>query len=190
MRPSIPTVVRRAWRTVILCGGVILVGCSSHGSFQVSWTFTAPASGGDAAAAFSPGDCGKAGVSAIAVTATNIDSDLDDRTAACAPGTVIRQLAPGTWNLALVAVDAEGHVKEQDPLYLRGQPQGPIEVVEDQLVVVPTPVFLQPLPQCRDGIDNDCDGRVDLDDPQCDNVADGASEGTPPQGQPCYTATP
>ena len=28
-------------------------------------------------------------------------------------------------------------------------------------------VVLTPLPACADGIDNDCDGRVDLDDPSC-----------------------
>jgi hypothetical protein len=28
-------------------------------------------------------------------------------------------------------------------------------------------VVLTPLPTCADGVDNDCDGRVDLDDPSC-----------------------
>jgi len=28
-------------------------------------------------------------------------------------------------------------------------------------------VTLIPQPQCRDGVDNDLDGRVDLDDPDC-----------------------
>ena len=169
MRPSIPTIVRGAWRAALLCGGVILVGCSSHGSYQVSWTFLAASPpGAESPPPLSPGDCGKYGVSAIAITATSTDSDRDDGTVACAPGRVTRQLSPGTWILALAAVDAEGHLKApSDPDYLRGQPPGPVVVVEDQLVVVASPVFLKPLEQCRDGVDNDRDGRVDLDDPDC-----------------------
>jgi hypothetical protein len=37
-------------------------------------------------------------------------------------------------------------------------------------------VVLTPLPACADGIDNDCDGRVDLDDPSCQDDPRG-SEG-------------
>jgi hypothetical protein len=31
----------------------------------------------------------------------------------------------------------------------------------------PEPVVLTPRPECSDGVDNDGDGRVDVDDPDC-----------------------
>ena len=40
-------------------------------------------------------------------------------------------------------------------------------VVTDDGPTVPFAVTFRPLPACMDGVDNDGDGRVDLDDPDC-----------------------
>ena len=41
-------------------------------------------------------------------------------------------------------------------------------------------VTLEARPACRDGIDNDRDGRVDLDDPDCAGQAEWDDESRPP----------
>jgi hypothetical protein len=67
---------------------------------------------------------------------------------------------------------------------LHGQPQTPVVVVDDQLTTVP-PITLPPLPQCRDGVDNDGDGRVDLDDAQCAPFIADPTACVNENGQPC-----
>jgi len=56
------------------------------------------------------------------------------------------------------------------------------------------PVMLPPLPQCSDGVDNDLDGRVDLDDPDCNNDAGpypmGATECGATDGPSCNDNLP
>lgn len=44
---------------------------------------------------------------------------------------------------------------------------------------------LPPQPACSDGIDNDGDGFIDLDDPGCDNAQDDDEYNTPPQEPQC-----
>ena len=147
-------------------------GCSNDGSYQVSWTFFD-------GKAFMPGDCGKTGVSAIAITGKSGDSQ-DRPVVPCAPGSYTRTLPAGTWTLALTAIDAEGHIKEPAASgKLRGPPdsaQLAVSVTQGHLSVIPTPVLLPPLPECRDGVDNDRDGRVDLDDPDCAGNPEGDPE--------------
>jgi hypothetical protein len=132
-------------------------GCGSNGQYQLSWSFTG--------AAFQPGDCGAFGVSAISIAGTNENGGTDNPIAPCAPGTFTRKLSAGTWTLVLTALDASGQVKAPAPSdRLRGQTTVPVE--DDHLADAGT-VTLPPLPQCDDGVDNDHDGRVDLDDADC-----------------------
>jgi len=54
---------------------------------------------------------------------------------------------------------------------------GPIEIVKDATASLS--VTLTPLPTCADGVDNDGNGRVDLDDPVCMGNPRGAEAATP-----------
>jgi hypothetical protein len=49
-------------------------------------------------------------------------------------------------------------------------------VVADDGPPVPVPFTFPTLPACMDGVDNDGDGRVDLDDPDCANNPYGTHE--------------
>jgi hypothetical protein len=169
----------RAFRPIPLLLGPLFalsVGCSNSGSYRVSWAFNADGM-------FVVGSCGASGVSAISIAGTTPDGSTDDAIAPCAPGSFTRSLAPGTWTLNLIALDATGHVKEPaETGLLRGV--ATVSVVEDQLTVVDPVVVLTSLPQCRDGVDNDRDGRVDLDDPDCAGEREKMLECSTPV-QPC-----
>ncbi|HET6148949.1 MAG TPA: hypothetical protein VFH68_15535 [Polyangia bacterium] len=145
-------------------------GCASEGSYQVRWSFGDPG-----LLNFTAEHCGQHGVSAIAMAGRRDDGKVDNPVAACAPGVFAHQLPTGVWTLELTALDATGHSKTDDPDYLRGSIT--ITVAEDQLAGTDQgPVVLLPLPACRDGVDNDCDGRVDLDDPGCAEEETGTTE--------------
>jgi hypothetical protein len=154
---------RIAARIAVLCGAALLgqAGCASEGRYQVRWTFSDPAVVG-----FQPGDCGKHGVSAIAIAGTRDDGTVDNPQAACAPAIFTHQLPTGTWTLTLTALDATGHPNTASTGYLHGTIT--VTVAQDQLAGTDQgPVVLTPLPACQDGVDNDCDGRIDRDDPGC-----------------------
>ena len=145
-------------------------GCASEGSYQVRWSFSDPA-----LMIFRPGDCGRHGVSAIAIAGRRDDGKVDDPEAACAPGVFTRQLPTGTWTLELTALDSTGRPKTTTPGFLQGGIT--IVVAEDQLAGTDQgTVVLPPLPACQDGVDNDCDGRIDLDDPGCGGDPNGTTE--------------
>jgi hypothetical protein len=160
-------------------------GCSNDGSYQVGWTFFD-------AQPFHPGDCGKVGVSAIAIS-SGVSADAGQEHpvfVACAPGTYTGRLAPGTWTLVLAAIDAEGHPKEPATSgLLRGTADG-VTVTEGHLTPVPGLVLLPRLPECRDGVDNDHDGRVDLDDPDCAGDPLGSHECTFTASGQCGDTSP
>jgi hypothetical protein len=162
-----------------LAGG----GCSNDGSYQVSWKFTN---------AFMSGACGKAGVSGISIAATEAGGGQSSQAVVCGPGTFTGKLSKGTWSLALTALDAEGNVMEPAPSpLLRGAVPAPIDVTDGELTVVADRVVLPPLPECRDGVDNDHDGRVDLDDLDCAGNPEGAAECVAGAGLPaCPDSTP
>ena len=159
-------------------------GCASEGTYQVRWTFTDPALAG-----FQPGDCGKHGVSAIAIAGRRDDGTLDSPEAACAPGIFKHRLPTGTWTLALAALGATGLHDTADTGYLHGTVT--VTVAEDQLAGADqAPVVLPPLPACQDGVDNDCDGRVDLDDPGCADANGLTEQGTDLTKDPRPERTP
>jgi hypothetical protein len=168
-------------------------GCGSDGSYTVTWAFFMSADS-PSVPVFAPGDCGKVGVTAIAITATNGGSQ-DRPVVACAPGGSTRSLTPGTWTLVLTALDAEGHLKDPPdsgvlPAASNDTQPVMVSVTEGQTTIVEGRVYLQPLPQCRDGVDNDHDGRVDLDDPDCANDRAGSYECPHTASGPCLDTTP
>lgn len=156
----------------LLAVGVLAGGCSNSGSYRVDWQF-APSTAQLTTSNFRSGDCGRVGVGGIRITATRSDGSVGDaRAVPCGPGFFEGSLEQGTWSsLTLVALDGTGQVKEREtdtPPRLTGQ-TGSVEIHTGELAAPIAPIFLIPLPQCRDGVDNDLDGRVDLDDADCSN---------------------
>jgi len=147
---------------------VALGGCNNNGSYRINWQF---------ADSFQPGDCGRVGVAGIGITATKSDSSQSAISVPCGLGFYDGSLEAGSWTLALVALDATGQDKEPPGSgLLRGQAAGPVEIRTGEHAAPIPPVTLMPLPQCRDGVDNDLDGRVDLDDADCAGNPDLSSE--------------
>ncbi|HEY2900937.1 MAG TPA: hypothetical protein VGL59_10205 [Polyangia bacterium] len=152
-------------------------GCHSDGSYQMTWSFSA---GGAQASAE---DCARSGVFSIRITGADTQGDGDEVETPCAPGQLTRGVPPGTWSFTVTALDGRGRYHgDQFPEpsadgdaeggadggiidYLQAT-AGPATVVRDQTVAIPV-VMLTPGPTCADGIDNNGDGRVDLDDPTC-----------------------
>jgi hypothetical protein len=148
----------------LLAASTLAGGCSKTGSYRVDWQFadTALPTKGP----FQSGDCGRVGVGAIRITASSGGSD-DVRAVPCGTGFYEGTLDPGSWTLTLVALDGAGQIKEQEPGTGNLTGTGLVEVQTGEMAPAIPPVFLPPLPQCRDGVDNDRDGRVDLDDADC-----------------------
>jgi hypothetical protein len=151
-----------------LCAAASLVlsfaGCKQDGSYRVSWSFTAEASSSEPENAAS--GCGRHGVDGILVTAVDTNADSDQVLAICTLGQVMRDVPVGTWAFQVQAVDAQGALMSAVvAVQVLDQP-----IVDGQTTDVP-PVTLTYPPACNDGIDNDGDGRVDLDDPDCANSA-------------------
>ena len=167
---------------VLLAASALGGGCSKSGSYRVDWQF---------ADNFQSGDCGRVGVGGVRITASSGGS-LDVRAVPCGPGFYEGSLDPGSWTLTLVALDAAGQVKDPDAgtTYLNGQVASPVEIHTGEMAAATPPVFLPPLPQCRDGVDNDRDGRVDLDDADCANNRDGPTECGATDGASCHDNLP
>ncbi len=165
---------------MLLCGlaALAISGCHQDGSLQVSWAFT------DATAA---DGCGQHGVDSVLVTAGDTGSDSDQVQALCAPGVVTRAVPAGTWTVTVLALDAQGNLIQapagvdpktnvaQAAIIMNGQ-TGDLVVADDSPPVAVPPFTFMPLPACMDGVDNDGDGRVDLDDPDCANDPYGPHE--------------
>jgi hypothetical protein len=152
---------RRRFAIVCAVGALAIAGCADHGSYTLSWQFAGgepPSSG-----------CGKHGVDSIHVTGTSTGGDSETATALCATGELSHSIPVGTWTFAVSQIDVRG--VPIDPADAQAQPSpAPASAVVDKDADVraqPDPVDLTPRPTCRDGIDNNGDGRVDLDDPEC-----------------------
>ncbi len=167
---------------LLLAASALGAGCSKSGSYRVDWQF---------ADNFQSGDCGRVGVGGIRITASS-GSSFDVRAVPCAPGFYEGSLDPGSWALTLVALDAEGQVKDSrvGTTYLVGQGASPVEIHTGEMAAAIPAVTLPPLPQCRDGVDNDLDGRVDLDDGDCAGNPDGPTECGAADGASCYDNPP
>ena len=178
----------RAWaRIACLAGGLMVVGCADHGSYQVSWSFT-----GEPAAASA--GCGAHGVDAIRVTGASTQGDGEDVVTLCVPidptQPGFRHSVPiGNWTFTIHQLDVRGRQIDVVQLDDQGQPvldaNGYPTLVPDPTVTATVakdalvdldPVVLTPRPECSDGIDNDGDYRIDLDDDTCAGNPYGATE--------------
>ena len=146
-----------------------MASCKQDGSYRVSWSFMPATSTSPSENAAS--GCGQHGVDGILVTAVDTSTDSDRVLAICTLGQVTRGVPVGTWAFQVQAVDAQGAViAAVAPMQVLDQ-----TVVDGQTTDVPQVTLSYP-PACQDGIDNDGDGRVDLDDPGCAGDPNGTHE--------------
>ena len=153
--------MRRSWLSIFcLAGGVSAAGCTDYGGFEVAWQFV----GGEAANT----GCGQHGVDSIRVIGTNAEGERGDIAATCAEGRLEHSVPVGSWTFSIRQLDVRGQPTDLDA---NGDPTAPTAsaVITDGATVMldPGTVELTFRPACGDGVDNDNDGRVDLDDPQC-----------------------
>ncbi len=150
----------RGWVCALgLASLLAAVGCSQEGTVNVTWNFlgTEPASSG----------CGQHGVDSILIQGTDTTGDGLRQVVLCTPGQASASVKPGTWSMSVAMLNFQASTMAPDST-------GTAQVSDS----VPGAVEIQltPVPACRDGVDNNGNGRVDLDDPGCQNDPDGASE--------------
>ena len=161
----------RSWFPILsLAGGLSAAGCTDHGSYKVSWTFVggeAPESG-----------CGQHGVDTIHVTGASTAGDGEDVVTLCAQHEFSHEVPVGDWTFTFHQQDVRG--RPIMPTDAQGQPipdpTATATVVKDTTLDPPLTVELVPRPECSDGIDNDGDGRIDLDDDDCAGDPNTATE--------------
>ena len=178
---------RSSLRVLSLAGGLAAAGCADHGSYHVEWQFA----GGEPAAS----GCGAHGVDSIRVTGKNTGGDTDTFVALCTAHELTQTVPVGSWTFQVHQIDVRGGPITPPMLDANGQ-----VVVDDVGNPIPTPdptatgdiskdvtvpldpktVELAVRPACSDGVDNDGDGRVDLDDPDCMGNPDTTTEWPPP----------
>jgi hypothetical protein len=162
----------RSWFPILsLAGGLSAAGCTDHGSYSVSWTFI----GDDPGAV----RCGFHGVDTIHVTGASTAGDGEDLIALCAPGGLSHEVPVGDWTFTFHQLDVRG--RPIMPTDAQGQPvpepTATATVSKDATSDLdPNTVELTPRPECGDGIDNDGDGRIDLDDDDCAGDPNTATE--------------
>ena len=162
----------RSWsRTLCLAGGLWAVGCTDYGSYSLTWRFAPyePANTG----------CGLHGVDSLRLTGMSTEGDGEDVTTLCAPGGFAHSVPVGTWTFTVQQLDVRG--RPISPTDAQGypvpDPTATASVAADtDTKLDPPEIVLTPRPACADGVDNDVDGRVDLDDPECDGSANTPSE--------------
>jgi hypothetical protein len=186
---------RSSLRVLSLAGGVAAAGCADHGSYHVSWYFT----GEDTTVpGFKPA-CGAHGVDSIRVTGKNTGGDADTFVALCTAGELTQTVQVGSWTFQVHQVDVRGGPIAPPMLDANGQvvvddarnpiptpdPTATADVSKDVTVQLdPNPVELAVRPACSDGVDNDGDHRVDLDDPDCMGNSNTTTESPPsPQAE-------
>jgi len=149
--------------SLILIGGTLAGGCTTEGSYRLSWMFAndEPAAAG----------CGAHGVDGVHITGGNTAGDGEDIVAVCSAGEIVRKRPIGTWNLAVHQVDVRGAQINVPDQSIVG-----VVIAEDAVIDVGSAVVLEARPQCDDGVDNDGDGRLDTDDPECLGDPMGATE--------------
>lgn len=157
-------------------------GCGNDGTIDFTWTFE----GGQAASALS---CAERGVFSIWVTGHSTDGQGDTTEAACAAGMLKQSVPASTWSFTLLGLDRNGCYRgarqtadtvcrPTDGLGALSATSDPIAIAKDQTSRFAA-TFV-PLPSCDDGVDNNGDGRVDLDDPLCQRDPNGTEASLPP----------
>jgi hypothetical protein len=152
-------------------GGIVTGGCASEGTYRLDWGFT---SGGSEESA-SIG-CGAHGVDSIKIEARGPEG-AQDAIVPCTDGATVRKILAATWGFNIHALGPDGGFKE--PLPMEGTNilhvfLPPLPIAADKETYL-SRILFEPQPACRDGVDNDRDGRIDTDDPQCDGP-EGPSE--------------
>jgi hypothetical protein len=151
-----------------LAGGLSVAGCTSYGSYTVGWKFV----GGEEANT----GCGQHGVASIRVIGSSTEGEREDVVAVCADGGLTHSVPVGTWTFSVHQFDVRG--RQIDMADENGNPVAPTAgaVIAEDATVELDLVELTPRPKCSDGVDNDVDGRVDLDDAQCAGDRNGTAE--------------
>jgi hypothetical protein len=162
----------RSWFPILsLASGLSAAGCTDHGSYSVQWTFI-----GDEPGAVR---CGLHGVDTIRVTGASTAGDGEDVISLCAPGVFTHEVPVGDWTFTFHQLDVRG--RPITPIDAQGQPvpdptaTGTVST-DTTSDLDPGTVELTARPECSDGIDNDRDGRVDLDDADCAGDPNTATE--------------
>ncbi len=189
---------------LVLCllgvgASAMLGGCNNNGSYRIDWQFRTQALPMSDPTSlprfFQTGDCGLAGVSGIQIAAAHPDgSGRVVVGVPCGAGFYDGSLDAGSWTFDLLGLDASGMPKDPSNAALHGQTTSPVEIHAGEKAGPIPAIHLHPLPQCQDGVDNDLDGRVDLDDADC-NKADGPNPAGPTEfgatdGPSCYDNPP
>ena len=165
---------------LLAAGAVWAGGCEGEGTVELSWTFP-PLAGGNGEPETAAAGCGNHGIDSLLLTGANDAGEGGNFIALCTPGTVRRGVAIGNWSFAVHTLDIRGRLiralEEPDALT-------EVLVVADGATAVFPTVTLSPRPACSDTVDNDGDGRVDLDDfddPECVGNPAGTDESIAPQ---------
>jgi hypothetical protein len=171
----------RSWsRMLCLAGGLWAVGCTDYGSYSVSWMF--PPAAPDEPGELPNTGCGQHGVDSLRLTGMSTEGDGEDVTTLCALGTFSHSVPVGTWTLTVQQLDVRGRpISPKDAQgYPVPDPTATARVAADtDTPLDPRVIVLTPRPACDDGVDNDRDGRVDLDDldgPECPGLASTTAE--------------
>ena len=168
----------RSWFAIAVAwlGALSAAGCTDHGSYTVTWTFV----GGGADAGPRAG-CGLHGVDSIRVIGREHGGRRRRRHRA------VRRRASSPHERAGRDLDLHrsparrARACRSTPIDAQGQPvpdpTATVTVAKDATTRSRSgTVELTPRPECSDGIDNDGDGRVDLDDPDCAGDPNTATE--------------
>jgi hypothetical protein len=158
------------WRRIAVGGSGLLSlvaalcgGCGSDGNYQATWNFFAPA-GAIAPTEDASSACGAHGVDAIRVSAVNPDGERHEATGLCTQGWLAAGIGLGEWQFTFDQLDGKGDVIPL-PEGVSG-PERSAKVESNKTAELDLVTFA-PRPACADEVDNDHDGRVDLDDPDC-----------------------
>ena len=171
----------RSWsRMLCLAGGLWAAGCTDYGRYRVSWKF--------APDELAYTGCGLHGVDSLRVTGMSTQGDGEDVTTLCTArcpdevdpiGCFAHSVPVGTWTFTVQQLDVRGRLITPTDAqgYPLPDPTATATVAADtETPLAPAPIVLTPRPACGDGVDNDGDGRVDLDDPECDGSMSTAAE--------------
>jgi len=150
-----------------LSAGLLLaVGCANEGSYELSWTV-----GGEPAAQA----CAPNGLDFIVVDVVRgeegrcVGDVADHAEYSCDEGTGRQSLIdPGTYNLCAVALSPAG--VGLTPLVTAEYPDGyvvepGVKIRDGEASVVS--IDFPAVPQCQNGLDDDGDWWIDLEDPDC-----------------------